>query len=324
MDVSDYGQDLINAANGIIEQLYLRYNNGGLDSNGGKLPPEFEVAAKLAWADLVTVAEAYAGTPDPSSFDAPIAFLAKGMQAISSGDHAANPLNKTDVFAANLELAKLDSASTDMSIWSGRAAGDFRGYLNQLKFVRENQFLMLGVLKGALEAHKAAREQARSDVLQAYQGVYNAMTHSQGVCSTPAAWVLPLTVLAALATVGAELPEVFAILAEAGSTIPAPTLQTLGIAGVAAAADLAVAGISASQTVTVSAGAPYDVLLNALRDGTKKITTQLRQAEEVIVATLNHNVGALSGDHTQYLLPRPGLASVSANPRSPDYLGFAH
>jgi hypothetical protein len=322
--VSDYGQDLINAANGIVEQLYLRYNNGGLNSNGGKLPPEFEAAAKLAWADLATVAQAYAASPDPGSFDAPIALLARGMQAISSGDHASNPLNKTDVFTANLELAKLDSASSDMGRWSGQAARDFRDYLDQLKYVRENQFLILGVLKGALEAHKAAWEQARKDILESYQNVYNAMTHSQGVCSTAAAWVLPLTVLAALATVGAELPEVFAILAEAATPIPAPTLQTLGIAGVAAAADLSVAGISASQASTVSAGAPFDFLLNVLRDSNQKITKQLQQAEQIIVATLNHNIGALSGSHDQYQLPRPGLATVSANPRGADYLGFAH
>ena len=322
--MSDYAQDLVNAANGIIEQLYLRYNNGGLNSNGGKLPPEFETVAKLEWADLLTVAQAYANSPDPSSFDAPIGFIAKGMQAISSGDHASNPLNKTDVFTANLELAKLDAASTDMSRWSGQAARDFRDYLDKLKYVRENQFLMLGVLKGALEGHRAAWEQARKDILQSYQNVYNAMTHSQGVCSTAAAWVLPLTVLAALATVGAELPEVFAILAEASGPIPAPMLQTLGIAGVAAAADLSVAGIAASQTVTVSAGAPFDFLLNVLRDGTQKITKQLQQAEQIIVTTLNHNVGALSGNHAQYLLPRPGVATVSANPRGSDYLGFAH
>ncbi|MGJ7908271.1 hypothetical protein ACOQFL_17550 [Actinopolyspora sp. H202] len=97
--------------------------------------------------------EPFFDIPDPGSYDAPITALGRAMEQLSSGEMK-DPINGGNI-KANPDLTRIGSAGDTLDSWTGEAADNFkRNFLDPLPAVTKNQFLLLGVLRGALEAEQ--------------------------------------------------------------------------------------------------------------------------------------------------------------------------
>ncbi|SDP80644.1 hypothetical protein SAMN04487905_109153 [Actinopolyspora xinjiangensis] len=128
-------------------QQTRKAEGGGPSGNGVDYP---EIRQKYEGA-AVPHFEPFTGIPDPASYDAPIEALGSAMEQLSSGEMK-DPISDGNI-KANPDLTRVGSAGDTLEDWTGEAADNFkRNFLDPFPAVAKNQFLLLGVLKGALEA----------------------------------------------------------------------------------------------------------------------------------------------------------------------------
>jgi hypothetical protein len=248
--------------------------------------------------------------PDPKAYDVLIDDLRSAMQDLSYGDRTENPTNTKENYLANPTLAKITTAGGWLSTWSGHAAKTFKSnFVDPFPFICENQFILLSILKGALEAHRAMWDHSRTIIDQIALDTVNALEHIPR-CD-PTKWSVTFTVVASVAAVAA---------------VP--------LAGVAGAALAVTAVGAASQVVAADPPKPYDGrysastvhgVIDEMKRAIKTLAGDIGTAESVISSAL-HNASQLISSHQPYFVShRPELADGNAgNLTSGAFLGDAN
>jgi hypothetical protein len=262
------------------------------------------------FADIPDRYRAYAGFPDPAGFDGPIAHLQKVMNDLSPGQNTSDPVNKKDIYPANVQFSKITTAGGYMLGWSGDAASAFKEhFLDPFPFVLYNQFILVSMLKSSLHATQALWVSTRKDLDGIAEATIAALDNDP--CCDPNKWSFDFTILSAVATIG-------------GVAVTAVTdglAAPLVFAAVDAAASVAAAQPPKSSDDTVTGNTAIQIV-NLMWDGLRKVCEQFHQVEKLIADTIHTLETEVIGRRDLFVSARPAMAdATAANVTSGAYLG---
>lgn len=242
----------------------------------------------------------FTSIPDPSSYDGVITDLKYAMHYLSySGGETTDPINKQPI-TANGDLAAIKSAADELYTWDGEAAKSFKvNFLDPLPSKVTNQFLMLGVLKGASEADREVWDQTRKDLINIRDRTIEALDAVGG--SPPNGFQFTLSVIGTVA---------------AGIAIPFTAGTSATVAAALGAASMAAGTASVTEeTVQASVGSPEQIL-QSMSEAIGKLCQQIRAKQTEIGKVLADYAGEAAQQDsnattgTPYVPPRPRLATM--------------
>ncbi|GIF23171.1 hypothetical protein BJ973_000473 [Actinoplanes tereljensis] len=262
------------------------------------------------FSDIPERYEAYAGLPDPAGFDASIARLQRVMTDLSPGQNSSDPVNKKDIYPANVEFSKITTAGGLLLGWDGDAANAFKKYfLDPFPLILQNQFILVSMLKSTLHATQALWAAARKDLDGIAEATMAALDNDP--CCDPNKWTFDFTVIAAVATIGGV-----AVTAVTDGLAAPLVLATVDAVASTAAAKVP-EGIKDNKT-----GNTAIQIVNAMWTGLEKVADQFRDTEKLINVTVDALEGDVGGRKDLFVSARPHLAdATAANVTSSAYLG---
>ena len=244
---------------------------------------------------IVPLFEPFENMPDADSYDAPIQALKDAMQQLSDGE-SKDPTGKENI-RGNPDLAHAQSAGDRLQDWTGAAADGFKtNFLDKFPYVSKNQFLLLGVMKGALEADQSRWLNVYKDINHAIaatdQGLDDVFSCSQNdlsfVCS----------VAVAVSTIGA-IPFTGGVAAGA--------IAAVGAVGVTGSA-----GIAADKAFNEPGGTTEQVV-TSLENAIKRITDETKNAGSKIANALAGVHAQAQGAREDFISPRPAFAGMEGD-----------
>jgi hypothetical protein len=251
------------------------------------------------FADVPNLFKPFSGLPDPGGYQPLIDDLKVILHGLSNGEDNNDPIDAKDVYPANPTLTKMTTAGGYLDDWTGRAALLFKqNFLDPFPAVCRNQFILVAVLKSALEAHQAMWASARSDIDDVAHNTSDALDNS-GSWSDKNAWNFTFTVAASVASVGAAVlvPETFG---ESAS---------LTVTAVGAAAQVAAttppAGLPEKQS-----GETAIQITNSMRSAMDRIVTEIHGAEAKISSALDRMAQVATSNDGYFVAARPALADT--------------
>jgi hypothetical protein len=143
------------------------YARNGVDGYFAAIPDLFKPFSEL---------------PDPGRYQPLIDDLKVVLHGLSNGDDNGDPIDAKDVYPANPTLTKMTTAGDYLEDWTGRAAMLFKQkFLDTFPAVCRNQFILVAVLKSALEAHQAMWASARKDIDDVAHNTSDALDNTGGL-----------------------------------------------------------------------------------------------------------------------------------------------
>ncbi|QGK71718.1 hypothetical protein GIY23_21330 [Allosaccharopolyspora coralli] len=238
--------------------------------------------------------EPFTRMPEASSYTGAIEAANDAMKQLSSGE-AKDPISGGNILA-NPDLARAESAGDTLHDWTGAAADNFkRNFLDKFPYIAQNQFLLLGVLKGALEADQNRWGKADEDIRFLAQAVNDGLDNVLGCGKNELAFTF--SVVSAVAAVGA---------------IPFTGGASAVIAAVGAAGSVGNAGVAASKVVKKPGGS-VDQVLKSMEDAIRELTKEIQDSGGKIAEALNGITGQVQGAKDSFVSPRPALAGMEGD-----------
>jgi hypothetical protein len=239
----------------------------------------------------------YSEMPDPARYQPMIEDLRMVLQRLSSGQQSQDPINTRENYYANPNLARITTASSYLTEWSGPAAGAFkRNFLDPFPFIARNQFTLAAVCKSALEAHQAMWKNARDNADKIVHATLDSL-EKRDRCDKNE-WTITFTVVAAVALVASVPLSAVAIV---GAT---------AVAAVGSAATVAAVVPPAEEEVTYS-GETVHQIVGQMKAAVDKLGEQIRTAEETIFKALDSTNSTVNSHKGLFVSPRPALADAT-------------
>ena len=258
--------------------------------------------------------KAYAGRPDPAGFDAPITHLSKVMNDLSPGQNTSDPVNKKDIYPANVQFSKITTAGGYLLGWNGSAASAFKQhFIDPFPYVLYNQFVLVSMLKSTLQATQALWVSARKDLDGIAEATIAALDNDP--CCDPNKWSFDFTIISAVATIGGV--AVTALTEGAAAPLAAPMI----LATVDAAASVTAAKPPDSIKDNKTGNTAIQIV-NAMWEGLGKVCDQFQQTEKLIKDTIDTLESDVTSRPDLFVSKRPAMADATAgNVTSGAYLG---
>ncbi|GAB2744396.1 hypothetical protein GCM10027174_17630 [Salinifilum aidingensis] len=260
-----------------------------------KAPPpiRYEDIQQKYEGAAVPLFEPFTRIPDPSSYDAPIEDLAAAMEQLSSGEMK-DPIGDKPI-PANPDLNRIDGAGDTLEGWTGEAADNFKkNFLDPFPSVSKNQFLLLGVLKGALEADQARWQNTDQDIRTLAQETLDGLDNVASCGKNELKFVF--SVASAVAAIGA---------------VPFSAGASAGIAAVGAAGAMGAAGMDAAKMTRE--GGSVEQVMRSMKDGIDKLTKETRESGSKVARALNGVPGEVQSDRSAFVSARPALAGMEGD-----------
>lgn len=266
--------------------------------------PQTPNGIDVYYADIPVWYQPFSALPDPASYQPMLDALRRAMEILRVNVDVAHPIDKDDnsiVGVSHPEFDKLAGGAAIMDKWNGAAAESFKeNFLSPFPSYTQNQFMLVAMLKSAVEAHQALWVSARTDIRNIIKGTNDALDGSP-TCNQNA-WTMTFTVLAAIASV---------------ASAPLGGVEAITIAAVGAAASLAGAAVPmmapGTDTVQLSGGKVYQVI-DSMKSAMDGLQQRITQGQAKISACLQTGINALQDQATRnqfYEAPRPSLADMS-------------
>ncbi|WP_019856203.1 hypothetical protein [Actinopolyspora mortivallis] len=244
------------------------------------------------------VFEPFTGIPDPGDYQGIIDQLHGAMSCLSNGAHMTDPITGNSI-GANEDLRAIETAADDLNDWSGAAAHAFKAnFLDPFPAVASNQFLILGVMKGAVEADQELWEKTRKDIGKIADDTLAALDNVGSCGKSDISFTL--SVAGAVAAVGA---------------IPFTGGASVAFAAVGAASAVGGAAQKGYEAVKKSGGSAEQVV-NSMKEAISEATTYIREEQGKITGALNGYAGEVSrqsGENSSFVSARPKLAGMSGS-----------
>lgn len=309
-DIMSYAQQIQAAA---IRRAYQNHEaypatppKGGAVGNGRPMHP-YENGVEQYYANIPSLFQPFSLLPDPVAYNPMVDGLRQAMGILRVNADTKNPVDPNDQLGlAGPEFGRLASGSSILSSWNGSAAVAFKGnFLGPFNSYTQNQFVLLAVLKSAVEAHQAMWKGARDDITKIAQGTLDAL-ENYGGCNQNTL-VMTFTVLSLIASiVGAPLGE-----------LPAVGVAAIGAAfSMAATATPLVVPGSDQQSVSGDTAAQITDNMHTLMNG---LTRRISQAQDAISQNIDSTISAVVDNRSTYFeAPRPALADMSTTQAETD------
>jgi len=242
--------------------------------------------------------EPFTNIPDPASYESTIDSLHDAMKKLAQTSSLQDPISG-ESFPANRDLDLVSESSADvLSDWTGQGADNFKThFLDQFASVASNQFLLLGILKGATEADQEMWQKARNDIEKIAKDTQDALDNLGSKNKDDLEF--GLSVVTAVVAIGS-------IPLSGGAS--AAALPAVGAA--ASVADSAVKGKEAID----AKGGSAEQIVHSMQNAIKKLTHRI-QEEQGKISKAMHAWGdeaedAKGKEKSAYHTPRPKLAGM--------------
>lgn len=241
--------------------------------------------------------EPFTRMPDPSSYDTAIEDVRAAMAPLSHGKQGSSMTDPSSKQAmpANPRMHWIEDAGDSLQDWNGEAADTFKNnFLGRFGAVTTNHFLILGVLKGGLQADRAVWRRTQEDIDKVAHETMHALEnlHSCGKND----WQFVLSVATAVGAIGA---------------VPFTLGVSAVVAGVSAAA--AVGGAATKATDLTGGGGTAEQVVQSMKSAIDKLTNEIRAERGRIAKAVDYyagNVEQHQGDNSPFVTPRPDLAGM--------------
>lgn len=266
------------------------------------------------YAPIVDMFRPYSQMPDPAGHDAIVEQIMETMRLISPGAAGPDPLRPVP---ANPNLGMIPGSESYLEQWTGRAAVEFKQrFLDPFPYLNANQYLLVSMLYGAMDAQARMWENARRDILEIGNKTLNALNASDpflcwGGKKGPTTVVL--TTIEAIASIAA----VFMPAASVGARVG------IEIVAVAASAAANLAPDERGPTVDMAGEYTWDIIA-AMASAIRLLNSQIYQAELKIRLAMQAAIKLVDDNPDLFVAPRPALTTATAATiASPEYMGYS-
>ncbi|GAB3800459.1 hypothetical protein [Micromonospora zhanjiangensis] len=261
-----------------------------------------------SFADVPSIFEPFAEMPDPGAFGGLIDPLKQALQSLAL-DSERDPISNV-VYPGDAVMGRISASGSFIGEWTGKAAREFKAnFVDPFPVMAKSQFVMIAVLRSALEAEREIWTNARNDIDNAAHQALEALDRINECGKNE--WNLAFTVAASVAAIGA-LPM-------AGSALTAVT-------AVGAASQVAAAGTSKmkdSEKLQFSGESP-EAVIQELRVAADKLATLIDEQETIIARAMISNQQLVSARMDDMVANRPALTGMTqSNVASPEYMGYS-
>lgn len=279
-----------------IEQSAIRAEWNRLSTGSDSAPISYQQVRDMFQNRVQPLFEPFSRLPDPASFDGVIDDLYGAMGKLSHGAHMTDPITGKNI-QANPDMQVVETAADSLIDWTGAAAAAFKeNFLDPFPAIATNQFLVLGVMKGAAEAEKAAWDAAREDILKIANDTLNTLDNL-GSCGK-SEFEFTLSVAAAVVS---------------GLSIPFTAGASAVVAGIGAAVNTVGAAGKGVQTMKGS-GSTADQVLDSMEKALEELASQIRDTQGQVAKTLNAYAGEVdmqqNKEPSDFVARRPKLAGM--------------
>ncbi|GAB3546840.1 hypothetical protein J2S53_003147 [Actinopolyspora lacussalsi] len=242
--------------------------------------------------------EPFTRIPDPGNYQGIIDQLHGAMSSLSNGAQMRDPISG-DSIGANEDLRSIETAADDLNDWSGRAAHAFKAnFLDPFPAIASNQFLVLGIMKGAVEADQEVWEKTRKDIEKIADDTLAGLDNVASCGKSDISFTL--SVAGAVAAIGA---------------IPFTGGASVAFAAVGAASAVGGAAQKGYEVVKKSGGSAEQVI-NSMKETIGEATTYIRKEQGKITKALNDYAGEVDRQNksdSPFVSARPKLAGMSGS-----------
>lgn len=239
--------------------------------------------------------EPFTRIPDPGSYQGLIDELHGAMSCLSHGAHMTDPITGKSI-GANEDLRAIETAADDLNDWSGAAAHAFKAnFLDPFPAVASNQFLVLGVMKGAVEADQEVWKKTQADIEKIANDTLDALDNV-GSCGK-SDLEFTLSVASAVAAIGA---------------IPFTGGASVAFAAVGAASAVGGAVQKGYESVKGN-GASAEQVVSSMKTAIDELTKHIREQEGQIAKAMNGYAGEVNRQNKEsspFVSARPKLAGM--------------
>ncbi|WP_213450959.1 hypothetical protein [Rhizomonospora bruguierae] len=259
--------------------------------------------------------------PEPSAFDGLIHDLEQAMSSLTSKAEQHDPFARDGgrVYSANPVLEELPASGDLIASWTGYAAITFKQtFIDPFPALVQNQFLLVSMLRAALEAERTLWESARRDIDKIAETTLKALDAMHGSCHQTS-WTLTFDIIAAVVGVALAIPTLGASEIGAAAVIS----LTAGAAGAGVVGDLPVESDKPDNGTKVG-GHEVNEVIGSMRTAIQDYTTLVNDRESFIAQRLRGMVGTVHSRPDLFVSPRPALRDMNGgNATSGRYLGYS-
>ncbi|MEU8630750.1 hypothetical protein AB0C38_01180 [Amycolatopsis sp. NPDC048633] len=250
-------------------------------------------AIRQSYAFIEGMFEPFSRLPDPVRYDPLIADVNAAMAKLNTGSVRTTELSN-DVSLTNPHLDKMTTDGGYLQGWTGDAAMAFKAnFVDTFKSIAGNQFTVLSILKGVLQAHRAMWLKARDDIDKIAENTKNALDNAGGCGKNQ--WSFDFSVLSAVGAVGGVVVAV-----ATGGVVPLAAIGALASVGSAGVAGLTAAGDSAEKIV------------NSMKQAIDELTRHVQEVEtQQIAEKVRALTEAVQGNKDKLVSARPNLAGMN-------------
>ena len=286
---------------------YVKDGHRYYDTSGYKTQEEIDADMKDVsgkYADVPGLFAPFESLPDPLSYDYEISQLEDVQKKLSSGEKNDDPVSSS-FYPANPTLDNMDTTQGYIARWTGVAAETFKeNFVDKFESVTQNQFLLTGVVKGALQAERGIWVAARRDIEDIADHTISGIEHADDCGKND--WTMAFAVVGAVVSIAA---------------VPVTGGASLALAAVGAAASVGGTAVGNMDDPPEEKfqGESAEAVVNEMRKAISSLKDHIRKAEEKIQSTMNDVNNVISGNPDYFVLPRPHLADADEHTVRDDF-----
>ena len=309
-DLAAKAQEIVQKAQeyDLQDRGYLKDGDRYIDTSGYKTQEQIDqdmqdVSSK--YADVPGLFAPFESLPDPLAFDYEISQLEDVQKKLSSGEKNDDPVS-SGFYPANPTLDGMDTTQDYLARWTGIAASTFKeNFADKFESITQNQFLLTGVVKGALQAERGIWVAARKDIEDIADKTISGIEHADDCGKND--WTMAFAVVGAVVSIAA-VPVT-------GGT------SALALAAIGAAASVGGTAIGNTDDPPEEGyqGESASAVVDQMRKAIQSLKGHIRDAEEKVQTTMNSVHDTITSAPDLFVLPRPNLADSTSQTVHDDF-----
>ena len=291
----EYVQDTDTGGNS--GQLASPYQNGGLEQYYADIPSLFQPFSRL---------------PDPAGYQPLIDTLetAMGLLRVNAQVEGID-LNDKNLGLAGPEFQSLAGGASTLANWNGVAAQNFKiGYLSPFPSYTQNQFILIAVLRSAVEAQQRMWTEARKNILDIAAQTLNALDNYGYSCGPQSTMLIAFSVLTAIVSVAAAVPTV-------GASLPAAPLYLTAIGALGSLAGTVTPLVTPPDQQPATTGETAAQITDTMKAALNTLSQKISTGQDTMNSYLAADISTVATARSKYFdAPRPAVADQG--PGAPD------
>lgn len=290
---------------------YYKQGDRYIDMYGERSQQQVDADMKdvsTRYADVPALFAPFCSLPDPASYDYEISQLGDSQGRLSSGTKNDDPVSSS-FYPANPTLDNMDTTQDYIARWTGVAAMAFKeNFVDKFESVTQNQFLLTGVVKGALQAEQGIWYAARKDIEEIADKTISGIKHADDCGKND--WTLAFAIVGAVVAIAA---------------VPVTGGASLALAAVGAGLSVggtAIGNMDDPPSDNSYSGESAEAVVNSMRKGISSLKEKISHQEQKIQDAMSSNADMVGANPELFELPRPNLADADPDTVQDD-LGHA-